>query len=145
MNANPERSTHSPMTIEDDGRIRVASISSQKDEDTLTIGLVDSDEETPRHVLLSVSLQPTEQERRIGIDDVHLEWLEQSRSGYGLIASWNWYGDDLVIGTRSDARSLGIPATIVLIDALRIISETQRDLLDAMLAGNPMDQKTYPI
>ncbi|HEX8954919.1 MAG TPA: Imm10 family immunity protein [Burkholderiaceae bacterium] len=77
--------------IEDDGEI-------------LTMGFSDDQFAPRKYVLLQKALKPDEQERKLGLDKIHIEVQDQGRSGYGGVSSIRYSPSRLLIELSEAAR-----------------------------------------
>ncbi len=85
-------------------RIVARKISIEEDEYSLTIGFLDDGMEPHRYVLLQKTLEPDEQDEELGMAAAHIEIEDQSRSGYGGMASIAWREGELCIGLNEKGR-----------------------------------------
>lgn len=80
-----------------DYKIAAKKISIEEDEYSLTIGFLDDGEAPHKYVLLQKTLEPDEQDEKLGMDVAHIEIEDQARSGYGGIVSAGMDKDGLCI------------------------------------------------
>lgn len=106
-----------------------------REEHALIVGLSDGEWSYPRHVILTLATGHDQQDEALGTRGVHLEWGDQSRSGYGLVSSVTWMDDAVSIATTPEAQELGIPGTIILHDAAAQLDADDRAVLDGIIAA----------
>ena len=100
------------------------------DEDRLVVGLADDASAPERYLLLQLALDPDEQDRELGLDDVHLEVDDQSRSVYGGIASCTLTRDRLEL--RLDERAAGEVGAFCVRVALDLDADRYSTLRDGL-------------
>ena len=74
------------------------------DEDMVMVGFADDRVNPSRYVILQKSKTCAEQDRQLGLDQIHIEVEDQSRSTYGGIKSINLEDDQLIIAITQEAR-----------------------------------------
>lgn len=84
------------------------------------------------HAILSIDLDPVTGEPTES-GSMHFEWCDQSRSGYDLVKSATWIGDDLQIRTGGIAKELGIPDGMTMKDVASRIDPERRRTADVLL------------
>jgi hypothetical protein len=62
-------------------------VCTQSDDEVVMIGFADEQFNTGEYVLLQRTLKPSEEDKRLGQDSVHIEVNDQRYSGYGSVGS----------------------------------------------------------
>ena len=88
------------------------------------VGFADQQYETQTYVLLQRTLHPSEQDKAMGQDGVHIMVNDPSRSVYGGIKRIELLQDEVVIGLDPEAKSTVNAATEIRIG----IGDAQADL-----------------
>ncbi len=63
----------------------------------LVLGFLDDEIKPEKQVLIQKTLEPDEQDKKLGMDKIHVQVETESRSGYGGIASIQYYDNELHI------------------------------------------------
>ncbi|MBB3118229.1 hypothetical protein FHS03_001260 [Massilia violacea] len=91
-------------------------------------------------MLLQKTLEPDEQDEELGMDTAHIEIEDQSRSGYGGIASLAWDGGELCIRLNERGRKfLSVDGSVLIaIEAAGWTTEVKEALQRMGEGGFPL-------
>jgi hypothetical protein len=70
-----------------------------EDSDVLMVGFADDEFDTKEYILLQKTLVPGQKDKELGLDKVHIEYNDQSRSTYAGILNIVMYNDGIEIRT----------------------------------------------
>jgi hypothetical protein len=94
-------------------KIKADFIYSQKDEAVIMVGFADDQFDTEEYVLLQKSLCCDEQDKKLGLDKVHISYKDKSRSTYGGIEKFKLQDGIVEIVLNSEAAAeLGVDQII---------------------------------
>lgn len=77
-------------------------------------GLADDEFDTKQYILFRRSLRPSEQDCRLGHDQPHVEVNDQSASAYGVVASVQLAGLQLMIDFEPPLKGVGSSVVVTL-------------------------------
>lgn len=101
--------------MENDYQFVANFVSVEDDGSASTVGFSDDEFDPKQYVILQQASEYDEQDKKMGMDKVHIEINSQAKSQYGGILFISIDGDQLIIGLDDDAQScLGIEGNIVI-------------------------------
>jgi hypothetical protein len=111
-------------------------VSFQNEDGIVVVGFADDEFQTTQYVLLQRTLEPDEQDRKLGHDKVHVELDSQNRSGYGGIERIQMEGSALRFALNAKgSKFLGTPAISINLDDANVDYGTLKEYL-SVVAGD---------
>lgn len=115
--------------------LRANCVTCQTQDDVAMLAFADDEFNTTQYVMLQKGLKPSQQDRTLGLDNLHIEVNSQDQSGYGSVETALLEKDRLVLNLDPKAAAaMSVDATIeisfrVPMEKLKQISDQLRSLL----------------
>lgn len=111
----------------------------ESNDDLITVGFADTQFNTEKYILLQRSISITAQDKLLGLDNIYITFLDQSRSNYGGILKFELKRNLLLIELTEQAANILKTEPCIAVDIssapfdLLAVSETLKQLCNGLV------------